>query len=162
MKQRIIAISNIKFEGADDLRVLKDASDTFAYDYFSERLALSNRDLLELSHKSYVYAMLFYYCEQSYDVSEVDKDSIVYTHAADTIASYVRTEFLVDDADNRNKQLYDDRYYKIDIPRTMYMYYDEHLQAAIESITTQQKADAILQQAIFEYMFRYMHIDVYY
>lgn len=161
MKQRIIAISNIKFEGADDLRVLKDASDTFAYDYFSERLILSNRDLLKLSHTSYVYAMLFNYCEQSYDVSEVDKGSIVYTHAADTIASYVRTDFLVDDAD-KNNQLHDDRYYKIDIPRTMYMYYDEHLQAAIECFNTQQKADAILQQAIFEYMFRYMHIDVYY
>lgn len=167
MKQQIVKISNIKFKDivkTDSIKFksinkLKDATQTFAYDYLSQYTDMNEHDKILKSHESFVRATLFNYYDIDYDIEYISADDDEYQEAANIIESYDEQIYIVDDVDNDNEQLHDETY-SFDYSRTVYMYYDDVIEHALYAFCSSKETKRIFRQMIYEYLVRYLKIEI--
>ena len=163
MKQQIIQISNIRF--TEPIRIKKpvDIAQTFIYEDLKRiNPAISNDELIKKSHIGFVLAQLHHSYECTYDIETITPNDVRYQEAADEIASYVETDWFVDDADmmqSADIALLDETY-DFEYQHTLYMYFDEWLQHGYEAYLGVADWDAAFHQIIYEYMRHFLTIEI--
>ena len=163
MKQQIIQISNIKFTEPVRIRKPADITKTFIYEDL-RRLnpAISNDELIKKSHIGFVLAQLHTFYDCTYDVETITPNDVRYQEAADEIATYQPTDWLVDDADiiqSADIEL-SDEYYNVEHQLTLYMYFDEWIQFGYESYVAPNNWKAAFHQIVYEYMREFLIVEV--
>ena len=163
MKQQIIQISNIKF--TEPIRINKpvDITQTFIYEDL-RRLnpAISDDELIKKSRIGFVLAQLHTFYDCTYDVETITPNDVRYQEAADEIAKYVETDWLVDDADiiqSADIEL-SDEYYNVEYQHTLYMFFDDWIQFGYESYVAPNNWKAAFRQIIHEYMREFLTVEV--
>ena len=163
MKQQIVQISNIKF--TEPIRIKKpvDITQTFIYEDLKRiNPAISDDELIKKSHIGFVLAQLLNFYGCTYDVETITPNDVRYQEAADEIATYVETDWLMDDADivqSADIEL-SDEYYSIEHQLTLYMYFDDRIQFGYESYMAPSDWEAAFRQIIYEYMRRFLTVEV--
>ena len=169
MNQQIIQISNIKF--ADDIRINKpvDITDTYIYEELyrrndpmlaAVRKQLNMDDIEAASHRGFVLAQLHNFYECTYDVEKISPNDVRYQAAADEIATYVSTDWWMDDADavqSADIELLDE-VYNFEYQHTLYMYHDDWIQHGYEAFIDVKEWDAAFEQVIYEYLLQFMPV----
>ena len=163
MKQQVIQISNIKFTEPVRIRKPADITKTFIYEDL-RRLnpAISDDELIKKSHIGFVLAQLHTFYDCTYDVETITPNDVRYQEAADEIAKYVETDWLVDDADiiqSADIEL-SDEYYNVEYQHTLYMFFDDWIQFGYESYVAPNNWKAAFRQIIHEYMREFLTVEV--
>jgi len=163
MKQQIIQISNIKF--TEPIRIKKpvDITQTFIYEDL-QRLnpTISDDELIKKSHIGFVLAQLLTFYDCTYDIETITPNDVRYQEAVDEIATYVETDWLMDDADivqSADIELLDETY-DFEYQHTLYMYFDDWIQFGYESYLATSDWEAAFRQIIYEYMRRFLTIEI--
>ncbi len=163
MKQQIVKISNIKF--TEPIRIKKpvDITQTFIYkDLKRTNPAISDDELIKKSHIGFVLAQLHNFYDCTYDVETITPNDVRYQEAADEIASYVETDWWMDDADivqSADIELLD-KTYDFEYQHTLYMYFDDWIQFGYESYIAPDNWKAAFHQIIYEYMRQFLTIEI--
>jgi len=163
MKQQIVQISNIEFTESIKIKKPVDITQTYIYkDLKRTNPAISDDELIKKSHIGFILAQLhnFYIC--TYDIETITPNDVRYQEAVDEIASYVETDWFMDDADmvqSADIELTDE-YYSIEHQLTLYMYFDDWIQFGYESYVAISDWKAALHQVIYEYMRRFLTIEI--
>lgn len=163
MKQQIIQISNIELTEAANIPKLRDATQTYMYEHLRRTTDfVSDHEMQEAGHRGYILAMLFHHYEFTYDIERITPNDVRYQEAADEIATYVETDWCVDDADAAQSGDYDllDETYDFEHDSTLYMYFDDWLQHGYESFLGVHVWDEAFHQVIYEYMRRFLTIKI--
>ncbi len=163
MKQTIIQISNIKLK--DDVRInkLSDATQTYIYeDYKRLNPNVSDYELQEVSHCGYILALLHNAYEFTYDIERITPNDVRYQAAADEIATYAETDWMMDDADSAQSYEFDtlDETYDFEHDTLLYMYFDDWTQHGYEAFLGADEWDAAFDQVIYEYMRRFLQVKI--
>ena len=163
MKQQIVKISNIKFTGPVRINKPADITQTFIYeDLKRTNPAISDDELIKKSHIGFVLAQLHSFYDCTYDVEMIAPDDARYQEAVDEIATYVETDWLIDDADivtSADIEL-SDEYYNVEHQTTMHMFFDDWIQFGYESYVAPSNWKAAFHQIIYEYMRRFLTIEI--
>ena len=163
MKQQIVQISNIRF--TEPIRINKpvDITQTYIYkDLKRTNPAISDDELIKKSHIGFVLAQLHNFYDCTYDVETITPNDVRYQEAADEIASYVETDWWMDDADvvqSADIELLDETY-DFEYQHTLYMYFDSWIQFGYESYMAPSDWKAAFRQIIYEYMRRFLTVEV--
>ena len=163
MKQQIVQISNIK--STEPIRIKKPVDITQTYIYEDLRRlnpAISEDELIKKSHIGFVLAQLHTFYDFTYDVETITPNDVRYQEAADEIAKYVETNWLVDDADiiqSADIEL-SDEYYNVEYQHTLYMFFDDWIQFGYESYVAPNNWKAAFRQIIHEYMREFLTVEV--
>lgn len=163
MKQQIIKISNIKF--TEPIRINKpvDITQTYIYkDLKRTNPAISDDKLIKKSHIGFVLAQLHNFYDCAYDVETITPNDVRYQEAVDEIATYVETDWWMDDADvvqSADIELLDETY-DFEYQHTLHMYFDDWIQFGYESYVNPDKWKAALHQIIYEYMRQFLTIEI--
>jgi len=163
MKQQIVQISNIKF--TEPIRIKKpvDITQTFIYEDL-QRLnpTISDDELIKKSHIGFVLAQLHNFYDCTYDIETITPNDIRYQEAVDEIATYVETDWLMDDADIVQSADIDlsDETYDFEYQHTLYMYFDDWIQFGYESYVAPSNWKAAFSQIIYEYMRRFLTVEI--
>jgi hypothetical protein len=163
MKQQIVQISNIK--STEPIRIKKPVDITQTYIYEDLRRlnpAISEDELIKKSHIGFVLAQLHTFYDFTYDVETITPNDVRYQEAADEIAKYVETDWLVDDADiiqSADIEL-SDEYYNVEYQHTLYMYFDEWIQFGYESYVAPSNWKAAFRQIVHEYMRQFLTVEI--
>jgi hypothetical protein len=163
MKQQIVQISNIKF--TEPIRINKpvDITRTYIYkDLKRTNPAISDDELIKKSHIGFVLAQLLNFYDCTYDVETISPNDVRYQEAADEIATYVETDWFMDDTDivqSADIELLDETY-DFEYQHTLYMYFDDWIQFGYESYVASGDCEAALHQIIYEYMRRFLTIEI--
>ena len=163
MKQQIVQISNIRF--TEPIRINKpvDITQTYIYkDLKRTNPAISDDKLIKKSHIGFVLAQLHNFYDCTYDVETITPNDVRYQEAADEIASYVETDWWMDDADivqSADIELSDETY-SFEYQHTMYMYFDDWIQFGYESYIAPSDWKAAFRQIIYEYMRHFLTIEI--
>jgi hypothetical protein len=171
MKQQIIQISNIKF--TEPIRIKKpvDITDTYIYEELYRQndpmLAavmkqLNMADIEAASHRGFVLAQLLNFYDCTYDVETITPNDVRYQEAVDEIATYVETDWIMDDADivqSADIELLDETY-DFEYQHTLYMYFDDWIQFGYEAYVASSNWEAAFHQIIYEYMRRFLTIEI--
>ena len=163
MKQQVIQISNIKF--TEPIRIKKpvDITQTFIYEDLRRlKPAISDDELIKKSHIGFVLAQLHNFYDCTYDVETITPNDVRYQEAADEIASYQPTDWLMDDADivqSADIEL-SDEYYNVEHQTTMFMFFDDWIQFGYESYVAPSDWKAAFHQIVYEYMREFLTVEV--
>jgi len=163
MKQQIVQISNIK--STEPIRIKKPVDITQTYIYEDLRRlnpAISEDELIKKSHIGFVLAQLHTFYDFTYDVETITPNDVRYQEAADEIATYVETDWFVDDADiiqSADIEL-SDEYYNVEYQHTLYMYFDEWIQFGYESYVAPSNWKAAFRQIVHEYMRQFLTVEI--
>ena len=163
MKQQIVQISNIKFTGPVRIHKPADITQTFIYEDLQRiNPAISDDELIKKSHIGFVLAQLHSFYDCTYDVEFIMPNDIRYQEAVDEIASYVETDWIIDDADLVQSASIElsDEYYNVKYQTTLYMYFDDWIQFGYEAFISPDNWDAAFHQIIYEYMRRFLTIEI--
>ena len=163
MKQQIVQISNIEF--TEPIRINKpvDITQTFIYeDLKRTNPAISDDELIKKSHIGFVLAQLHHFYECTYDIETITPNDVRYQEAADEIASYVATNWFVDDADMIQSAHIEltDEYYNVTHQTTLHMYFDDWIQFGYESYVAPSDWKAAFHHIIYEYMREFLTIEL--
>jgi hypothetical protein len=163
MKQQIVQISNIEFTEPIRIKKLKDATQTFIYEDMQRRNpTMSEDELIKASHIGFILAQLHHSYECTYDIETITPNDVRYQEAADEIASYVETNWFVDDADMMQSADVEvlDETYDFEYQHTLYMYFDDWIQFGYEAYLGVADWDAAFHHIIYEYMRRFLTIEL--
>ena len=163
MKQQIVQISNIKFTTPIRIKKPVDITQTFIYEDL-QRLnpTISDDELIKKSHIGFVLAQLHNFYDCTYDIETITPNDVRYQEAADEIATYVETDWLMDDADivqSADIELLDETY-DFEYQHTLYMYFDDWIQFGYESYVAPSCWKAAFSQIIYEYMRRFLTVEI--
>lgn len=171
MKQQIVQISNIEFTEPIRIKKPADITDTFIYEYLyrqndpmlaAVRKQLNMADIEAASHRGFVLAQLHNFYECTYDIEFITPNDVRYQEAVDEIASYVETDWIMDDADmvqSADIELTDE-YYSIEHQLTLYMYFDSWIRFGYEAFISPDNWKAVFHQIIYEYMRQFLTVEV--
>ena len=171
MKQQIVQISNIEFTEPIRIKKPADITDTYIYEYLyrqndpmlaAVRKQLNMADIEAASHRGFVLAQLHNFYDCTYDIETITPNDIRYQEAADEIATYVETDWLMDDADivqSADIELLDETY-DFEYQHTLYMYFDDWIQFGYESYVAPSNWDAAFSQIIYEYMRQFLTVEI--
>ena len=163
MKQQIVQISNIKFTEPISIKKPVDITQTFIYEDL-RRLnpTISDDELIKKSHIGFVLAQLLNFYDCTYDIETITPNDVRYQEAADEIASYVETDWLMDDADivqSADIELLDETY-DFEYQHTLYMYFDDWIHFGYEAYVASSDWKAAFRQIIFEYMRQFLTVEI--
>ena len=163
MKQQIVKISNIKF--TEPIRIKKpvDITQTFIYEDLKRiNPAISDDELIKKSHIGFVLAQLHSFYDCTYDVEFIMPNDIRHQEAADEIASYVETDWIMDDADLVQSASIEltDEYYNVKHQTTLYMYFDNWILFGYGAFISPDNWKAAFHQIIYEYMQQFLTVEV--
>ena len=163
MKQQIVQISNIRF--TEPIRIKKpvDITQTFIYEDL-RRLnpTISDDELIKKSHIGFVLAQLLNFYDCTYDIETITPNDVRYQEAVDEIATYVETDWLMDDADivqSADIELLDETY-DFEYQHTLYMFFDDWIQFGYEAYVASSDWKAAFRQIIYEYIRRFLTVEV--
>jgi hypothetical protein len=163
MKQQIVKISNIKFTGPVRIHKPADITQTFIYeDLKRTNPAISDDELIKKSHIGFVLAQLHNFYDCTYDVETITPNDVRYQEAVDEIASYVETDWFMDDADivqSADIELLDETY-DFEYQHTLYMYFDSWIQNGYEAYLSVADWKAAFHQIVYEYMRDFLTVEV--
>ncbi len=163
MKQQIVQISNIKFTGPVRIHKPADITQTFIYEDLQRiNPAISDDELIKKSHIGFVLAQLHNFYDCTYDVETITPNDVRYQEAVDEIASYVETDWFMDDADivqSADIELLDETY-DFEYQHTLYMYFDSWIQYGYEAYLSVADWKAAFHQVIYEYMRQFLTVEI--
>mgnify|MGYP001236000442 FL=1 len=163
MKQQVVKISDIKFTRPIRIKKPVDITQTYIYEDLKRiNPAISDDELIKKSHIGFVLAQLHSFYDCTYDVEMIAPDDARYQEAVDEIATYVETDWLIDDADivtSADIEL-SDEYYNVEHQTTMHMFFDDWIQFGYESYVAPSNWKAAFHQIIYEYMRRFLTIEI--
>ena len=163
MKQQIVRINNIRF--TEPIRIKKpvDIAQTFIYEDLKRiNPAISNDELIKKSHIGFVLAQLHNFYDCTYDIETITPNDARYQEAADEIATYVETDWIMDDADivqSADIELLDETY-DFEYQHTLYMYFDSWIQYGYEAYLSVADWNAAFHQIIHEYMKQFLTVEI--
>ena len=163
MKQQIVQISNIEF--TEPIRIKKpvDITQTFIYEDLKRiNPAISDDELIKKSHIGFVLAQLHNFYDCTYDIETITPDDARYQEAVDEIATYVETDWFMDDADivqSADIEL-SDEYYSVKHQTALYMYLDDWILLGYEAYVSPDNWNAVFHQIIYEYMRQFLTVEV--
>lgn len=163
MKQQIVQISDIKFSRPIRINKPVDITQTFIYEDLKRiNPAISDDELIKKSHIGFVLAQLLNFYDVMYDIEMITPNDARYQEAVDEIATYVETDWLIDDADVEQSAGIEltDEYYSVKHQTTLYMYFDDWIQFGYELYVEPSDWEAAFHQIIYEYMRRFLTIEV--
>lgn len=163
MKQQIVQISDIKFSRPIRINKPVDITQTFIYEDLKRiNPAISDDELIKKSHIGFVLAQLLNFYDVMYDIEMITPNDARYQEAVDEIATYVETDWLIDDADIEQSAGIEltDEYYSVKHQTTLYMYFDDWIQFGYELYVEPSDWEAAFHQIIYEYMRRFLTIEI--
>lgn len=163
MKQQIMQISNITFKEVNNIKMLKDVTQSFVFEDIRRlNSTISDNELYNQSKCGIVLAQLLNHYDCTYDIEYIQPTDVRYQAAADEIATYKRTDWTMDDADmlHTGRLGLSVSYYNYTYQHTLYMYFDEWTQHGYEALLGAAKWDEALYQVIYEYMRHFLTVEI--
>lgn len=163
MKQQIMQISNIKFTDVDGIKMPTDVTQSYVYEDINRlNPTISVEELNRRSKCGLILAQLLNHFNFTHDVEIIRPTDVRYQEAADEIATYKRTDWMMDDADMIHSGLLGETVDTDEFEHqcTLYMYFDEWIQHGYEAMLGAADWDVARDQIIYEYMRHFLTVEL--